>query len=63
MHVPHKEVIHALVVVELSEEGALVHDTALPTGPTAIPLDAFLQAWAATDYLTIVIRPAEETSI
>ena len=58
-----EEVIHALVVVELSEEGASVHDPALPTGPTAIPLDAFLRAWAATDYLTVVIRPAEETSI
>lgn len=62
---PHweEEAIHAMVVVELTEEGILVHDPALPTGPTVIPLDAFLHAWAATDYLTIAIRPAEEPSI
>ncbi len=55
-----EEVIHALVVVELTKEGALVHDPALPTGPTSIPLEAFLHAWAATDYLTIAIRPVGE---
>jgi len=57
------KVIHALVVVDLTEKGVLVHDPALPAGPTAIPLDAFLHAWAATDYLTIAIRPAEEPSV
>lgn len=57
---PHwdEEVIHALVVVDLTEDIALVHDPALATGPTAIPLDAFLRAWAATDYLILVIRPS-----
>jgi hypothetical protein len=54
-----EEVIHALVVTELTKESALVHDPALPTGPTSIPLEAFLHAWAATDYLTIAIRPVE----
>ncbi|MEE9616459.1 MAG: cysteine peptidase family C39 domain-containing protein [Anaerolineae bacterium] len=51
------EAIHALVVVEMSEESVYVHDPALPIGPTAIPLSAFLRAWAATDYLMIVVRP------
>lgn len=44
------------------EEGVLAHDPVLPTGPTTIPLDAFLRAWAVTDYLTIVIQPTEKVS-
>lgn len=62
--IPHwqGETIHALVVAELTEESILVHDPTLPTGPTEISLDVFLRAWAATDYLIIVIRPAEESS-
>ncbi|MBI4670267.1 MAG: C39 family peptidase [Chloroflexi bacterium] len=52
-----QEAIHALVLVELTQESVLAHDPVLPTGPTMIPLDSFLRAWAATDYLTIVIQP------
>ncbi len=48
---------HALVVVELGTEQILVHDPVLSSGPTVIPLDAFLLAWAATDYLMIAIQP------
>lgn len=61
---PHWEegVIHALVVVELTEQEVSVHDPVLPTGPTVVPLDTFLCAWAATDYLTIVIEPMEAPS-
>ena len=55
-----EEVIHALVVVDLTEDSALAHDPALATGPTSVPLDAFLRAWAATDYLTLVIRPSRK---
>lgn len=60
---PHweEEAVHALVVVNLGEENVLVHDPLLATGPTAVPLDAFIRAWAATDYLTIVIQPAPES--
>lgn len=51
------EAIHALVITDLTEQSVTAHDPALPSGHTEIPLDAFLRAWAATDYLTIVIRP------
>lgn len=56
---PHwdTEAIHALVVAEISEGSVYVHDPALSTGPTAVPLSAFMHAWAAVDYLVIVIRP------
>jgi ABC-type bacteriocin/lantibiotic exporter with double-glycine peptidase domain len=56
---PHwdKEAIHALVVIGMSEDSVLAHDPSLPTGPTTIPLSSFVSAWAATDYLMIVIRP------
>ncbi len=54
------EAIHAMVVVGIEEAKILVHDPALANGPTAILLNDFLQAWAATDYLTIVINPLEE---
>ena len=59
---PHwdAEAIHALAVTEIGEEHVYVHDPALPTGPTGIPLSAFLRAWAAVDYLMIVIRPGDQ---
>lgn len=54
------EAIHALVVTELTEQSVTAHDPARATGPDQIPLDEFLRAWAATDYLTINIRPLEK---
>lgn len=55
------EAIHAVVVVAIAEDRVLVHDPVQETGPTEIPIDTFVEAWAATDYLTIVIRPKETT--
>jgi ABC-type bacteriocin/lantibiotic exporter with double-glycine peptidase domain len=57
---PHWDVeaIHAVVVVGWAEDALSIHDPVLPTGPTQIPLNAFLRAWAATDYLTILISPS-----
>lgn len=55
-----KEAIHAQVVTHMTGDSVLVHDPALQTGPTEILLDTFLQSWAATDYLTVVIRPLQE---
>lgn len=59
---PHwdTEAIHALVVAAISEDSVHVYDPALATGPMVIPLSAFLRAWAAVDYLTIVIRPENQ---
>jgi ABC-type bacteriocin/lantibiotic exporter with double-glycine peptidase domain len=59
---PHwtEQVIHALVITELAPETVTFHDPALPKGPTVVTLDAFLQAWAATNYLTMVIYPRSE---
>jgi len=54
------EAIHALVVVEMSGESVHVHDPALPTGPAIVPLPAFLRAWAAVNYLMIVIKPTDQ---
>jgi ABC-type bacteriocin/lantibiotic exporter with double-glycine peptidase domain len=56
---PHwdAEAIHALVVAEMSEESVHVHDPAFPAGPIPVLLSAFLRAWAAVDYLMMVIRP------
>ena len=55
---PHwnAEAIHALVVTDISEESVSVHDPALSTGPTIIPLPAFLRAWAAVNYLMVVVQ-------
>ncbi|MGQ9627782.1 MAG: cysteine peptidase family C39 domain-containing protein, partial [Anaerolineae bacterium] len=57
---PHwgHEAIHALVISDVDEENVCIHDPILPEGPTKVSRAAFMQAWAATDYLTIVIRPA-----
>ena len=59
---PHWNIgaIHALVVTAISAENVQIYDPSLPTGPTTIPLSAFLRAWAAVDYLTIVIRPENQ---
>jgi len=51
------EAIHAFIVTDLNEQFVSVNDPASPPAPTLISLDAFLRAWSATDYLTIVIRP------
>jgi ABC-type bacteriocin/lantibiotic exporter with double-glycine peptidase domain len=51
------EAIHAFVVTDLNEQFVSVNDPASPSAPTLISRDAFLRAWSATDYLTIVIRP------
>lgn len=51
------EVIHAFVITDLNEQFVSVNDPASSSAPTIIPLEAFLRAWSATDYLTIVIRP------
>ncbi|MFQ6101486.1 MAG: cysteine peptidase family C39 domain-containing protein [Anaerolineae bacterium] len=60
-HLPHwdTEAIHALVVTDISAGSLSAHDPALSTGPTTIPLSAFLSAWAAVDYLMVVIRPED----
>jgi len=59
---PHwdTEAIHALVVTDMSEDSVYVHDPALSTGPTVVPLSAFLRAWAAVNYLMVVIQPADQ---
>ncbi len=59
---PHwdNEAIHALVVTEISEGSVYAHDPAFPTGPTAIPMPAFLRAWAVVNYLMIVIQPEDQ---
>jgi len=60
---PHwdQEAIHALVVTEITQEHIWVHDPIIEQGPVAIDLGMFLNAWAATDRLMIVIVPIEST--
>jgi len=52
------EAIHALVVCDVTEETVWVNDPILASGPTAVPREAFVRAWAATGYVTLVITPA-----
>lgn len=49
--------VHAVVVVDISEESVWINDPILNSGPTAIPQDAFLKAWAATGHTLIWISP------
>jgi uncharacterized protein YvpB len=55
----HIEAIHALVVTGYTEDNILVNDPIMSNGPISIPNETFLQAWAATDYLMIIIQPAD----
>jgi ABC-type bacteriocin/lantibiotic exporter with double-glycine peptidase domain len=52
------EAIHALVVTNITVDTAEVHDPILSSGPTAIPLEAFMRAWAATGYVALIITRA-----
>lgn len=58
---PHwqDEAIHAVVVTGAAEDSVLVNDPVQVSGPTTIPLDAFMRAWAATGHTAIVITPRE----
>ena len=62
MNVPHwkHEAIHALVVTDETDEAVWINDPVLPSGLTAVPIQAFVRAWAATGHITLVITPAEK---
>jgi hypothetical protein len=51
-----KDVMHALVVVEVQEGSVLVNDPRYPTAPLSIVLDDFLAAWGVFDNLTAFIQ-------
>jgi ABC-type bacteriocin/lantibiotic exporter with double-glycine peptidase domain len=57
---PHwkDKAIHALVVCDVTEETVWVNDPILASGPTAVPRETFMRAWAATGYVTLLITPA-----
>jgi ABC-type bacteriocin/lantibiotic exporter with double-glycine peptidase domain len=57
---PHwsEGVVHAVVVTAIDDETVWINDPILDSGPTAIPLQAFLTAWSATDYTLILIGPS-----
>jgi len=59
---PHwkHEAIHALVVTDVTDEAVWVNDPVLPSGLTAVPIEAFAHAWAATGHVTLVIMPGEK---
>jgi len=59
---PHwkDEAIHSLVICDVTQEFVVVNDPALSSGSTAIPREAFVRAWAATGYVTLVITPADQ---
>jgi len=46
--------LHAVIVVGFSETGVLVHDPALPDGPTEVPILDFLRAWKRSGHLVAV---------
>lgn len=54
-------VIHAVTVTELTDSQVLVNDPAFSSGSMMISREQFLQAWAATDHLLLVIQPTENT--
>ena len=63
-HLPYwrDSVIHAVVVTDIREDTILINDPMLETPGTAVPLDAFLDAWAATDHTLILITPKDRRS-
>jgi ABC-type bacteriocin/lantibiotic exporter with double-glycine peptidase domain len=56
---PHWQtgVIHAIVVTDIDEQTVWVNDPILDDGPTPVPTNAFLEAWAGTDHTLIRILP------
>lgn len=60
-YLPHwtDEVIHAVVVADMTASNVLIHDPVRSSGPTEVPMEDFIRAWAATDYLVLVIERKE----
>ena len=60
---PHWEadVVHAVVVTDIDEQIVWINDPVLQSGPTPVPVDAFLEAWAATDHTLILITPRQSS--
>lgn len=58
---PHWQdaVVHAVVVTDIAADTVVLNDPVQTTPATPVPLDAFLQAWAATDHTLILIMPRE----
>lgn len=50
--------LHAVIVAGFSETGVLVHDPALPDGPTEVPVSDFLRAWKRSGHLVAVVEKA-----
>ena len=56
---PHWQdaVVHAVVVTDIAADTVALNDPVQAAPATPVPLDAFLQAWAATDHTLILITP------
>ncbi len=52
-------VVHAVVVTDITEDTVVLNDPVQATPAIPVPLDAFLQAWAATDHTLILITSHE----
>ena len=58
---PHWQdaVVHAVVVTDIAADTVVLNDPVHAGPATPVPLDTFLQAWAATDHTLILITPRE----
>lgn len=53
-----EDVAHAVVLIGLTANTAIIHDPARDTGPDEINLEAFLLAWSEMDYYCATITRA-----
>jgi ABC-type bacteriocin/lantibiotic exporter with double-glycine peptidase domain len=56
---PHwdSEALHAVVVTDIDDVSVTINDPTLDHAPIYVPLAAFTPAWAATDYVLVIITP------
>jgi ABC-type bacteriocin/lantibiotic exporter with double-glycine peptidase domain len=53
-----RDTIHAVVVVDISDDEVHIHDPAFSDAPRALPRREFALAWSELDFLTAVITVA-----
>jgi hypothetical protein len=57
-----EDVAHAVVLVGLTSESAIIYDPVRDSGPDEIGLDALLLAWSEMDYYCAAVTPEQVAS-
>lgn len=51
----HRDTIHAVVVVGITDDAVIVNDPAFSDAPRSVSRTEFLAAWSELDFLTVIV--------